>query len=182
MGRSVHSVHGNRDARARRVRRISALGVVAALLVPALSASGASGPTLQTAKVHGVSGVLVDSSSHTLYLLSSEKGATIHCRSGCLSSWPPLLVKDAVTAVSLGSGVKGTISFVSRGSTMKQVTFNSYPLYTFGGDSGPRQDAGEGIKADGGTWYAVRASATSTGSSALTALAATSSGGSSGGW
>jgi len=39
------------------------------------------------------------------------------------------------------------------------VTFNSFPLYTFAGDSGARQSHGEGVKAFGGTWTLVNAAA-----------------------
>ncbi|MHB8380382.1 MAG: COG4315 family predicted lipoprotein [Acidimicrobiales bacterium] len=77
-----------------------------------------------------------------------------------------MLVKSSVTTVSLGAGVKGTIGFVKRSKTMKQVTFNSFPVYTYVGDSGKLQSNGEGIKADGGTWTLVKAKASSAGTTA----------------
>jgi predicted lipoprotein with Yx(FWY)xxD motif len=134
-----------------------ALAASAVLLVPMVSASGATSATLKSANVTGFSGALVNHSSRTLYILSSEKGAKIKCSGACLSTWPPLLVKASVTKVTLGANVKGKIGFVTRSSTMKQVTFNSYPLYTYAGDSGSLQSHGEGIAAFGGTWYLVKA-------------------------
>ncbi|HUY16771.1 MAG TPA: hypothetical protein VMV11_04320, partial [Acidimicrobiales bacterium] len=77
-----------------------------------------------------------------------------------------LLVKSSVTKVSLGAGVKGKIGFVKRSKTMKQVTFNSFPVYTYQGDSGKLQSNGEGITADGGTWTLVKAKASSAGATA----------------
>jgi predicted lipoprotein with Yx(FWY)xxD motif len=140
-----------------------ALAASAVMIVPMVSASGASSPTLKSANVASFPGALVNHSSRTLYLLSSEKGAKIKCKSACLSTWPPLLVKSSVTKVTLGANVKGKIGFVTRSATMKQVTFNSFPLYTFAGDSGALQSNGEGIVALGGTWYLVKASSSSAG-------------------
>ena len=140
-----------------------ALAASAVMLAPMVSASGATSPTLKSASVPGFSGALVNHSSKTLYVLSSEKGAKIKCKSSCLSAWPPLLVKRSVTKVALGAHVDGKIGFVTRSATMKQVTFNSFPLYTYSGDTGSLQSNGEGIVALGGTWYLVKASSSSAG-------------------
>lgn len=118
---------------------------------------------LQSADVPHFSGILESSSSDTLYVLSAEQGGSLHCTSGtCLSNWVPMLVPDATTAaaVSRGAGVDGTIGFVSRGLAQKQVTFNSFPVYRFAGDTGPNETSGQGISADGGTWTVVDAAAT----------------------
>jgi predicted lipoprotein with Yx(FWY)xxD motif len=133
------------------------------LLAPMVSASGATSPVLKSAKVSGFPGALVNHSSRTLYVLSSEKGAKIKCKAACLSTWPPLLVKSSVASISLGVGVKGTIGFIMRSKKMKQVTFNSFPVYTYQGDTGTLQSNGEGIHADGGTWTLAKAKATSSG-------------------
>lgn len=136
------------------------------LLSPIVSASGATTPALKSANVSGFPSALVNGTSRTLYVLSAEMSAKIKCSGACLTSWPPFLVKKSVTTVSLGAGVKGTIGFVSRSKTMKQVTFNSFPVYTYQGDSGKLQSNGEGITADGGTWTLVKAKASSAGTTA----------------
>src|ERR1019366_88242 len=92
-------------------------------------------------------------------ILSTEKNTKLHCVRHCLTVWPPLLVKSSTKSIKLGAGVSGKIGFVKRSSTKKQVTFNSYPVYVYSGDSGPKQSNGEGIHADGGTWTMVHASA-----------------------
>jgi len=56
-----------------------------------------------------------------------------------------------------GPGVKGRIGFIARSKSMRQVTFNSYPLYRFAGDAGPATAKGEGLVSYGGTWYAIAA-------------------------
>lgn len=144
----------------------SARLALSALAVGALGASvvvgtaGAGPLAIDAASVPHFAGALVNQSSHSLYVLSSEKGGALKCAGACLSTWVPLEVSTSTTSVSLGAGVKGKIGFVARGKSKKQVTFNSYPLYTFAGDSGARQSHGEGVKALGGTWTLVRAAAT----------------------
>jgi predicted lipoprotein with Yx(FWY)xxD motif len=155
--------------------RRAAVGSLAALLaagvtmsVAGVSISDAASAALQKVTVKPYTGILASAKHHAFYLLSNESGAKIHCRTHCLSIWPPLLVKTSVTSVSVGVGVGGKIGFVKRSSTMKQVTFNGYPIYFFTGDSGPNQVNGQGIVSDGGTWYLVRASAKSPATTKMT--------------
>jgi len=151
---------------------------LAAAMVVALAplAAGASGaPTVKSATVGGFPGVLINHSSRSLYLLTAEVGGKLKCTGMCLGTWFPLTVKKTVTSITVGAGVKGMIGFVARGKS-KQVTFNSYPIYTYQGDSGPRQDNGQGITADGGTWYLVKAGATTPATSAVKSSAGGSSG------
>jgi hypothetical protein len=70
-------------------------------------------------------------------------------------------VKTSVKSISLGAGVKGKIGFVTRSKTMKQVTYNSFPVYTYAADTGKLQSNGEGIVAFGGKWTLAKAKATS---------------------
>lgn len=134
-----------------------------ALLFVVSDNAAASSPALRSASFSGYSNLLINQSSRSLYVLSVEKGAHVKCSSHtCLSIWPPMLVKKSVMSISLGAKVKGKIGFIARSTTMKQVTFNSYPLYTYSGDKGSKETHGQGIAADGGTWHLVRATATAT--------------------
>lgn len=117
-------------------------------------------PALNTTNVGATyKGVLANTHTRSLYVLSAEKGGTLHCTGSCVTIWPPLLVSSSTTSVTLGNGVKGTIGFITRGS-MKQVTYNTYPVYTYSGDSSPSQSCGENVMADGGTWTLASAGAT----------------------
>ena len=151
-----------RSARPHRAPLSIAAVAASVVLMAPMVASGASSPTIKTGKVPSFSGVLVNHSSRTLYVLSVEKGGRIKCRASCIPPWFPLLVKSSATAksVSFGAGVKGKIGFVTRSKTQKQVTFNSFPIYTYQGDSGALQSNGSEIHADGGTWTLIKASAT----------------------
>ena len=111
--------------------------------------------------------VLGTAGSLSLYALSNESAGKLHCTGACLPIWPPLVVPTAITSVSLGAGVKGTIGFVTRTASSKQVTFNGFPVYVYSGDGGPGQSSGEGIVADGGTWELVSAAATTTGTTQI---------------
>ena len=156
---TVTAARGPKNARfARFAAATLALG---ALSAGAVTSAASAGPlALESAAVPHFAGALATQSSHSLYVLSSEKGGSLKCTGSCLTTWVPLEVSTSTTSVSLGAGVKGKIGFVARGKGKKQVTFNSFPLYTFAGDSGARQSHGEGVKAFGGTWTLARAAAT----------------------
>jgi predicted lipoprotein with Yx(FWY)xxD motif len=99
----------------------------------------------------------------------------------CLQSWFPLYVAKG-SHPSVGAGVKGKLGSVARKlsktDTKYQLTYNSFPVYTFSGDTGPRQSNGEGIEfATGVYWYLLHSSATT---AAATPVAV--SGSSGGGW
>jgi predicted lipoprotein with Yx(FWY)xxD motif len=166
-----------RTPRATRRNKISLsiLVAVGLLAAPLAESAGASATSLQSVNIAGFPGALANHASRTLYILTVEKGAKLKCTGGCLAHWIPVTVKSSVTSVSLGANVKGKIGFVARSASTKQVTFNSYPLYTFAGDSGPKQSHGEGAAFDGGKWYVVKSSSTSVGATPI--VRAASSGG-----
>lgn len=158
--RTVHADH--RSQRSGPVRRAAVASLVAVVASGGLvTLAGATGAQLLKATVKPYSGILENAKHHTLYALTSEKGGRLRCKAACTPIWFPFLVKSSVTTVSLGAGVAGKIGFVKRSATTKQVTFNSYPVYAFSGDGGPGQVNGQGIAADGGTWYLVNATAKS---------------------
>jgi predicted lipoprotein with Yx(FWY)xxD motif len=154
----------------RRRLRVATAGVIAATAIGGMFAvplfAGAqqakhssSSSALQERKVGKYGEVLADSAGFSLYVLSTESKGTLHCTSAsCVAGWPPLLVaKNA--EITVGSGVKGKVSHVTRGSKW-QVTYNGWPVYTFVGDSGPGKSNGEDVVAFGGTWYLAHAAAT----------------------
>ncbi len=165
-----------RIAGSHRARLTFAALAASVVLVAPLVAAGASSPSIKAGNVPSFSGALVNHSSRTLYVLSSEKGGKIKCKASCTPTWIPLVVNSSATAksVSVGAGVKGKIGFVTRSATKKQVTFNSYPIYTYQGDTGALQSNGSEIHADGGTWTLIKASASTPGA---TPYAASSGGG-----
>jgi predicted lipoprotein with Yx(FWY)xxD motif len=98
--------------------------------------------------------ILVNSSGRTLYEFTRDhanKGSCAAIR-GCSAVWPSLKASGRPTA---GSGVKASLLSTTSGD---QVTYAGHPLYTYSGDSGPGETSYVGVKAFGGTWYAISAS------------------------
>lgn len=96
-------------------------------------------------------GVLVGPSGHTLYFNTVDTAASIRCTAACAAEWPPL-----TGAVTAGSGVKqGDLATAKRADGSAQVTYLGHPLYYFAGDSAPGDKKGNGLKDQGGEWYAT---------------------------
>jgi predicted lipoprotein with Yx(FWY)xxD motif len=154
------------------------LGTSAAAATPRAAA-----PMIKSINVSKYPGVLGNSKSHSLYLLSDEKGGKLHCVGGCLQIWVPLYVSKG-SHPAVGAGVHGKVGTVARKlsktNTKYQLTYNSYPVYVYSGDSGPKQANGQGIQFSSGVWwYLVKASATTP---AKTPDTKASSGGGGTGW
>jgi len=105
-----------------------------------VDASAATPPFLQSTNVKAYPGVLAKHHGPLAVRPEHrEEHQVCNCVRHCLTTWPPLLVKSSTKSVTLGKGVSGKIGFVKRSSTKKQVTFNSYPVYVYSGDSGAKQ-------------------------------------------
>jgi predicted lipoprotein with Yx(FWY)xxD motif len=97
--------------------------------------------------------ILVDGSGRTLYLFERDQPNQSSCSGGCAAAWPP--AKNSGTPKA-GSGANASmLSTIKRGDGSTQVTYNRHPLYYYSGDSGPRQQNGQGLNAFGALWYVV---------------------------
>ncbi|MET0147058.1 MAG: peptidoglycan-binding protein [Ilumatobacteraceae bacterium] len=96
--------------------------------------------------------MLTGSNGMTVYLFMPDAQGTPTCADACAQAWPPLTVDDA-GQLSGGDGVDasllGTVEHPPAGT---QVTYNSWPLYFFAGDSAPGDTNGQG---QGGVWYVL---------------------------
>ncbi len=126
----------------------------AALGITAIASSAVSKPA--TVKTHHVKlgTILVNGSSHTLYLFEKDKHGKSACSGACATNWPPLLTKGKPKASgSVKSSLLGT---TKRSDGTTQVTYNKHPLYTFKGDANKvGATKGEGLDAFGAEWYVV---------------------------
>jgi predicted lipoprotein with Yx(FWY)xxD motif len=112
--------------------------------------------TVHAAKASGVGTVLVSSAGWTLYLFGPDKQKKVTCTGVCAKAWPLLYVTGQPKA---GAGIKASLLGTIKAPNGKtQVTYNHWPLYGFVGDTKVGQAKGEGLKAFGGTWFAVNAS------------------------
>jgi len=135
--------------------------------------------TVTTASLPGVGTVLVNGNGQTLYLLSSEQGGKITCTddNGCTKVWPDTELPSGKMAGIAGTGVQASLLSTVKSTDGKlYVTYNTFPLYTFSGDTKTGTAAGQGITSFGGTWSAITpAGAAATTGSAPASPAATPS-------
>ena len=183
--------------RGRRLLTAGVLGTAAVLALVACSKSTTAGTrstaspsptanadaaiTVATATIPGVGTVLVNGNGQTLYLLSSEQGGKLTCTdaNGCTKVWPDTELPSGKTAGIAGTGVQASLlSTVKTADGKLYLTYNTFPLYTFTGDTKTGTAAGQGITSFGGTWAAITpagvAATTSSASSSPSAKASSS--------
>ena len=118
-----------------------------------LIATGAIASGALTAVHIGAVTVLADANGRTLYWFAPDTAARSACYGSCAACWPP--VKGPATA---GPGVTGGLSVLTRSDGSVQAAYDGPPLYTYVGDSAPRQANGNGLNLNGGLWHEVTAS------------------------
>ena len=146
-------------------RLLTAAGLAAAVLAVTACASSSSstssgaaagassGTTLKTTTIGGTE-VLTNSAGLTLYWFAPDTSTTSNCTGSCATYWPP--VKGPATA----SGVKGKFATIKRSNGSVQATYNGHPLYTYSGDTAPKQALGNGLNVNGGVWHEATTSGT----------------------
>jgi predicted lipoprotein with Yx(FWY)xxD motif len=127
-------------------------GVAVASAAGQPAAAAGAGMTLKTAKIGGVT-VLTDAHGLTLYWFAPDTQTTSKCTDSCAAYWPPV-----TGSPKAGPGVTGTLGTIKRPGGAVQATYDGHPIYTYIGDSGPRQARGNNLDLNGGLWYEVRVS------------------------
>lgn len=111
--------------------------------VAASATAAAAKAGLKTAKVSGAT-VLTTTRGFTLYTFAPDTSTKSACNGACAATWPP--VKPSGT-------VKSPYATIKRSNGSTQLTFHGRPLYTFAGDTSPRQANGNGLNQFGGLWH-----------------------------
>ena len=94
--------------------------------------------------------ILANAQGRTLYYFLPERGGKIVCSSSaCTAYWPPSLTPGGNPTA--GAGVTGQLGLVMRAGG-EQITYNTWPLYTFAGDKAAGQATGQGVVGFGGKW------------------------------
>jgi len=95
--------------------------------------------------------ILTNAQGRTLYYFVPERGGKIVCSSSaCTTYWPPSL--NTGGNPTGGTGVTGQLGIIARAGGAEQITYNTWPLYTFAGDSAAGQTNGQGVVGFGGKW------------------------------
>ena len=119
---------------------------------PAAAATGAAATAVTTleAKKVGSAMLLTNSKGFTLYWFAPDTSTQSKCNTACAHYWPP--VKGPASAMS---GVKGTLTVITRSDGSKQAVWNGHPLYTYVGDTAPGMAKGNGLNLSGGVWHDI---------------------------
>jgi predicted lipoprotein with Yx(FWY)xxD motif len=134
-----------------------------AAATPSASPSGGNGgstaPTVSTGTT-SLGTVLIDSKGMTLYYFLPEKGGKLGaCDASCLKTWPPVTVTGSPTSSSGVTGTLGVVPITVSGVAESEVTYNSWPLHRYAGDSSAGQATGQNIA---NVWFAAEPGTTST--------------------
>lgn len=138
-------------------RRILPLPLALALLVaiPVADAARRGTPTVTIKVAQNETldkRILTTAKGRTLYTLSAETNGTFICTSrSCLSTWPPLILKNGAKAAGVAR-----LGAIKRPDGRRQATYKGRPLYRFSADLRKGDVLGEGF-VDVGTWRAARA-------------------------
>src|SRR5438477_2796183 len=92
--------------------------------------------------------VLTNAKGLTLYYFTADSATRSALSRNCLQVWPPLLFTGSGGPTS-STSLTGKLS-VQMDINGNQIEYNGHPLYTFSGDSAPRQTNGEGLY---GVWF-----------------------------
>jgi predicted lipoprotein with Yx(FWY)xxD motif len=95
--------------------------------------------------------ILTGERGRTLYTYARDTAGSSACTDSCATNWPPF-TEGAGDTVTVGSGVTGTLSTITRADGSRQVTYRGSPLYYYAGDAAPGDVNGQGA---GGVWYAA---------------------------
>ena len=118
---------------------------------PPTTGGSSSSAVIQTATVtvEGQSEtVLTNAKGLTLYYFTADSATRSALSRNCLQVWPPLLFTGSGGPIS-STSLSGKLS-VQMDINGNQIEYNGHPLYTFSGDSAPRQTNGEGLY---GVWF-----------------------------
>jgi predicted lipoprotein with Yx(FWY)xxD motif len=94
--------------------------------------------------------ILTNPQGRTLYYFLPERGGKIVCSSSaCTTYWPPSFATGGNPTA--GAGVTGQLGLAMRAGG-EQITYSTWPLYTFAGDKAAGQTTGQGVVGFGGKW------------------------------
>jgi predicted lipoprotein with Yx(FWY)xxD motif len=136
---------------------VALVGAGTAYAVAASGSAKARKPATVKLRATKLGRILVDARGRTLYEFRKDKrGGRSRCSGDCAADWPPLTTSGRPRA---GAGVSARLlGTVRRRGGARQVTYDGHPLYRFFADGGPGDTNGQGLKAFGARWYAMKAS------------------------
>jgi predicted lipoprotein with Yx(FWY)xxD motif len=139
------------------------LATVIAVIALIVAVSGGSAQTRQQQTAAAGSAVsvrstslgktLVDAQGRTLYLFEGDRPNVSKLSAAGLSVWPRFIAAGNVKAT--GGTLAGRIGTITSPSGIRQVTYNSHPLYYYAPDTKPGSTLGQRLNEFGGLWYVL---------------------------
>jgi predicted lipoprotein with Yx(FWY)xxD motif len=117
---------------------------VASNTTGAASATPTPSPSaVRTGSVPGIGTVLIDSQGRTLYYFLAERGGRVACTGQCAAIWLP--VPAPASPTTSDAGLPGNVGVVVRPDGRAQLTYATWPLYTFVNDTQAGEALGQGV-------------------------------------
>jgi predicted lipoprotein with Yx(FWY)xxD motif len=110
--------------------------------------------TISTRSVAGLGTVLVNAQGHTLYMFVPDKHTRVTCLGSCAAVWPPVHIASGAAAAA-GQAKASLLGSDPDSQGGPVVTYAGWPLYTYAADSAAGMASGQGLKLNGGYWYAL---------------------------
>jgi predicted lipoprotein with Yx(FWY)xxD motif len=110
---------------------------------PVRSTPSPAAAAIRIGDVPGIGAVLTDAQGKTLYYFLPERGGRIACTGQCAEVWPP--VPPPAGSTSVIPGLSGQIGRLTRPDGSAQLTYATWPLYTFVKDTVPGEATGQGV-------------------------------------
>jgi predicted lipoprotein with Yx(FWY)xxD motif len=128
------------------------VAVLAAAIVPA-TVDAQTSSTVSLATHATLGDILVAENGLTLYVFTPDEPGVSNCNGGCAAAWPPLTVADGATP-TLGAGVSGELTLITREDGSRQVALDGAPLYFYRDDGVPGDANGQNVN---GVWFVLDA-------------------------
>ena len=99
--------------------------------------------------------MIADDKGMAIYMFVLDQRNVSNCEGGCLTAWPPVMLKEKETLanVKLEGGLRRSLLGVAmRVDGSRHVTYNSYPLYWWARDKVAGDITGQWV---GGTWFVL---------------------------
>jgi predicted lipoprotein with Yx(FWY)xxD motif len=126
---------------------VAASAPAGAQTAPATTTAAKKGPTINIGDTR-LGKILVDGEGLSLYMFSPDRRNVATCDGQCLVVWPPVVLTGTQTLadVTTGPGLRRSqLGIAVRPDGVRQVTYNSWPLYYWYLDTKPGDVRGQWV-------------------------------------
>ena len=154
------------------------LGGIAAAAAQTTTTSSTSSYTVGVASSASLGTYLVNGTGFTLYYFAADTVGTSTtpptsaCTTSCLSVWPAFYAANIVVQPGSGLNASAFTTFTNQAGA-SQTAYMGHPLYYYVADTAAGDTTGQALDINGGYWYVVPLSFTSSTSTTSTSTTST---------